>query len=406
MKSILLGLALTISISPAFASSQLTADGFHKRFQLVRNDQGELLEIRDRTIDTKFSLKPYLKQIKENLISMRDYINEHKDDSVVNDEVDSILADLNSDGEMKNSLNEKAIKDSVNVIGYLDVDGLMAAIQKPDVLAQYESRLTQEMSSLSLNSVANLRDSRYFYKRAVTYKVVTWALDYAKKHFSQIPLLNTVSYVIVEVEKMIRERRTFHQNMLLHYFENFSEKELGMTKEEVDLAFSSIYESRIAWSNPMESSNAVKSWKTYGTNIFFSGVRAANTKVRNMSEMGTDVKARYNYAFLEVMDNGERVVLNLFNNKHMFSFKPAIAYNYAKPMKVKRTRQILSLAQIGISFIPVSDGIKNFVNQFIDSTKENQALTEGALIGYFESNGNTEMYTNIKSQILNPYDTF
>jgi hypothetical protein len=231
---------------------------------------------------------------------------------------------------MKSGLNEQVIKDSVNVVGRLDVEGLMAAIQKPDVLAQYENKLTQEMSTLSLNSVANLRDSRYFYKRAVTYKVVTWALDYAKKHFSQIPLLNTASYVIVQVEKMIRERRTFHQNMLLHYFENFNEKELGMTKEEVDRAFSSIYESRIAWSNPMESTNAVNNWDRYGLNIFYTGVRAANTKVRNMSDMGADVKTRYNYAFLEVMENGERLVLNLFNNKHMFSFKPAITVSTSR----------------------------------------------------------------------------
>jgi hypothetical protein len=405
MKSIILGLALSLSFSSAFASSEMTAEGFHKRFELVRNAQGELVEIRDRTIETKFSIKPFLKQVKENLIAMRDYVNAHKSEEV-DTEVEAILDDLNSDGSMKSGLNEQVIKDSVNVVGRLDVEGLMAAIQKPDVLAQYENKLTQEMSTLSLNSVANLRDSRYFYKRAVTYKVVTWALDYAKKHFSQIPLLNTASYVIVQVEKMIRERRTFHQNMLLHYFENFNEKELGMTKEEVDRAFSSIYESRIAWSNPMESTNAVNNWDRYGLNIFYTGVRAANTKVRNMSDMGADVKTRYNYAFLEVMENGERLVLNLFNNKHMFSFKPAIAFNYSKPEKVKRTRQILSLAQIGISFVPVSDGIKNFVNQFINSTYEAQSQTEGALIGYFESTRNEKMYNSIKSQVLNPYDQF
>jgi hypothetical protein len=405
MKSIILGLALSLSFSSAFASSEMTAEGFHKRFELVRNAQGELVEIRDRTIETKFSIKPFLKQVKENLIAMRDYVNAHKSEEV-DAEVEAILDDLNSDGSMKSGLNEQVIKDSVNVVGRLDVEGLMAAIQKPDVLAQYENKLTQEMSTLSLNSVANLRDSRYFYKRAVTYKVVTWALDYAKKHFSQIPLLNTASYVIVQVEKMIRERRTFHQNMLLHYFENFNEKELGMTKEEVDRAFSSIYESRIAWSNPMESTNAVNNWDRYGLNIFYTGVRAANTKVRNMSDMGADVKTRYNYAFLEVMENGERLVLNLFNNKHMFSFKPAIAFNYSKPEKVKRTRQILSLAQIGISFVPVSDGIKSFVNQFINSTYEAQSQTEGALIGYFESTRNEKMYNSIKSQVLNPYDQF
>ncbi len=406
MRSIILGLALTLSTG-AIANTKLTAEGFHKRFELIRNDQGELLEIRDRTISTKFSLKPFMGQIKEDLINLRDYINAHKGEDI-DAEIDAMLADLDS-SDMKNSeamMAGQTIKDSVKVIGHLDVEGLMKVIQSRDVLAQYENKLTQEMSALSLNTVANLKDSRYFYKRAVTYKVVTWALEQAKKHFSEIPLLNTVSYVIVKVEKLIRERRTFHQNMLLHYFENFSEKDLGMSKEEVDLAFSSIYESRIAWNNPFESSNAVENWSRYGLNIFYTGVRAANVKVRNMSEMGTEVKSRYNYAFLEVMENGERLVLNLFDNKHMLSGKPAVAYNYAQPNKIKQMRSMLGLAQVGISFIPVGDGIKDLVSQFISSTYEKQAQSEGALVGFFESNGNSVMIENIRAQVRNPYDQF
>lgn len=402
MKSIILGSLLAFS-SMVFAT-EYSPEGFHKKFKLVRDEQGKLIEIRSKVIETKFSLKPYLLQLKEDLIALRDYLNTHKG-AEVDQEINEIVDDLYGQGEFKDAENQgEYVKDAIKVVGRLDVEGLMAAIQEKDVLVQYENRLTQEMAGLSLNTIANVNDSKYFYKRAVTYRVVQWALDYAKKQYSNVPLLNTLTYVIVKVEKMIRERRNFHQNMLLHYFENVKESDLGLTKEEMDLVLSSIYESRIAWNNMMESRNAAATWSTYGANLFYSSVRTANTRVRNMRDMGTEFQDRLNFGFIESSEKGEKVILNLFNNRHMVSFKPAIAFNYAKPEKVLRTRQFLGLAQIGLSFIPVSDGIKGLVNDFIDSTYEQQRQTEGALFGYFESTGQTEFAKIIKKQYHNPYD--
>lgn len=400
MKNIFLGVALTLTSVSTFAAS---ADGFHKRFELIRNEQGELVQIKDRTIATKFSVKPYLQQIKKDLLELKAYMNSHK--AEFDGEIDSIINEMGT-ADKAAGMNLQVVKDAVYTIPSLEVEDLMVAIAQHNMMEVYENRLTQEMVGLSLNTVANLNDSKYFYKRAVTYKAVTFALDYAKKHFSNIPVLNTISHVVVQIEKMIRERRTFHQNMLLHYFENFSETELGMTKEEVDLAWSSIYESRIAWNDFISSNNAAADWKNYGANLFFSGVRMANNKVRNFSTQNIETKLRYNFSFVEVMDQGERKVLNLFDNQHMLSMKPAVAYNYDKPGKVKRTRQILSLAQIALSFVPYAPGLKNLISQFIDSTYEAQKQTEGALLGYFESNGNLEMISVVQGQNLNPYETF
>lgn len=399
MKNIFLGAMLLTSVN-TFAAS---ADGFHKRFELVRNEQGELVQIKDRTIATKFSVKPYLQQIKKDLLELKEYMNSHK--AEFDGEIDGIISELGT-ADKAAGLNFQVVRDAVYTIPSLEVEDLMKAIQDHNMMEVYENRLTQEMMGLSLNTVANLNDSKYFYKRAVTYKAVTFALDYAKKHFSNIPVLNTISHVVVEIERMVRERRTFHQNMLLHYFENFSEAELGMTKAEVDLAWSSIYESRIQWNDFISSQNAANDWKNYGANIFYSGVRMANNKVRGFTEQNIEAKSRYNYAFVEVLDQGERKVLNLFDNQHMLSMKPAVAYNYDKPGKVKRTRQILSLAQIAMSFVPYAPGLKNMINEFINSTYVAQKQTEGALLGYFESQGNLEMEAVVKGQNLNPYETF
>ena len=79
-----------------------------------------------------------------------------------------------------------------------------------------------------------------------------------------MPVLNTATYVLVEVERLIRERRHFHQNMVMHYFENVTPEKLEMTHEEVSLAWSSIYESQIPWYAKWESDSARSNWKSMG----------------------------------------------------------------------------------------------------------------------------------------------
>ena len=82
------------------------------------------------------------------------------------------------------------------------------------------------------------------------------------------------------------------------------------------------------------------------------------------------------------------------------------AYNYDKPNKVKRFRSLLNIAQVGLGFIPIPGWLKGQVEGFISSFYVEQKRNEGALIGYFESNGNTEMTKKLLSQSLNPYIQF
>jgi hypothetical protein len=103
--------------------------------------------------------------------------------------------------------------------------------------------------------------------------------------------------------------------------------------------------------------------------------------------------------------NGEKVIINLFDNEGVFHNRPAVAFNYSKPTQIVRKRVMLSLAELGISFVPVSDFIKSTVTNFIKSYYENQRLTEGALYGHFESLQDAQGMNQIKLQYLNPFDT-
>jgi hypothetical protein len=193
--------------------------------------------------------------------------------------------------------------------------------------------------------------------------------------------------------------------MLLHYLENFNEAELGLTHDEVNLIWSSIYESRIPWFAFWESSNAKSNWQKYGVNNFYLNYRNASGTLRSNTKLYSELYERDNYAFQEVNLNGDKVIINLFDSEGIFQNKPAVAYNYTKPSQVARKRIILNLAELGLSFVPLSEMIKENVATFIKSYYEKQKLTEGALFAHFESTENLSGKSQLQLQYLNPFDS-
>jgi hypothetical protein len=121
---------------------------------------------------------------------------------------------------------------------------------------------------------------------------------------------------------------------------------------------------------------------------------------RNYDALGK----RLDYAFQEATLKGQRVILNLFDTQNMFSSQQAIAYYFEKPNKVKQTRQLLQLGQLGLSFISLPQFIKDLANSFMKSYYEKQRLTEGALVGYFESINDVPMQRQFIRQNVNPFE--
>jgi hypothetical protein len=192
--------------------------------------------------------------------------------------------------------------------------------------------------------------------------------------------------------------------MLLHYLENFNEEELGLTHNEVNLIWSSIYESRIEWYNYWESKSAKANWDKYGINNFYANYRFANQNLHKSENLYSEINQRLNFAFQEVVLNNDKVIVNLFDNEGMFKKYPAIAMNLSKPSQVPRMRVMLSIAELGLSFVPISVTIKDAAANFMKSFYSKQKITEGALFGYYESEGNQVGMKNIAKQYMNPFE--
>lgn len=382
----------------SFATSN--ADYFHKRFQVIR--KGNVVsEIRDRQLSPQFRITPYLKFIKEQIKFEQQRM---KSDPYYFENVRSSLqADMLEKG-YDDAKQIDYVVDSLKKLENLNIDEIFNNAHFKTVIGQFSVKMSDALSKIGLNVIAKLDDSRFFYKRNVTHQVVRWGLNFARKRLSTVPLLNTAFYVIVEVERLIRERRTYHQNMALHYLEKFPADTFGLSHLEVNHVVSSIYESRISWFAFWESDMATANWDKYGMNIFYRSIRMANNNFRNHRELYTSVGERVNYAFQYASRDGEEVIVNMFDSEHSWTTRPAIAHFSASPLKVTQNRMILQLAQLGLSFVSLPAFIKDTASSFMKSFHESQRLTEGALHAYFESNGMTEMRDLVLLQNLNPFE--
>ncbi len=404
MKRLLIALPLVLFFLATTANAFLPAntDGFHKRFKVVKNDAGEVVAIKKRIIGKQFSVWPFVEQIRRDI---KFHISRVKNKDVEYiGQMEELLYELEetvpkSDEED----NVQRLRESLYGLADVDIDSVLNDPRVKGVFGEFGQKLKEYLRSFSLTTMARLDTPRFYYRRAVTYKAVEFGLKIAKKRLSSVPVLNTIFYVLVRIDKLLREKRIFNQNILLHYFETFDPSEFGMTKEEVDFAVSSIYESKIPYINYWESNNAVANWPSYGFTSFYRNYRAANAKLRKYHYVYERVGERLNFAFSDVIVKGQKRIVNLFDTKHMFSKKPHVAYIYDKPRQVYMLRSLMRLGQIGLSFLPIGGWIKDNVDKFINSFYYKQKITEGSLVAYFESIGNQNMVEQIKLQNINPY---
>ena len=402
--AVLLLVVVTVAQKPCHAYDLAP---FKKRFDFVRNDEGQVEFVRDRSIVMNFSIRPYVKFIKESLQSEQKMMRSKAD---YDQQIEALFGE---DAQTKNLVgndNKSArdaqlITDSMRQLENIDFDAVFSNPEFKEVISQFESKMGEALLKLDPTIMANVTDKDFFYKKRLTYQVLTWGLNFAKKKLSSIPVLNTVSFVLTKVEEMIRQRRIYHQNMLLHYLENFSEGELGLTAMEVNHIMSSIYESRIEWYAFWESNSAKANWDQYGTNTFYSTIRFYNNRLRRMGNIYQNLGQPVNYGYQVATTEDGEVILDLANTSTMFNSKLAVAYYYDSPRKVQRRRRVAQLAQLGLSFVPMGSFLKGLIDNYIDSFYRQQTLSEGALYGYFESMGDDEFITVLKNQVLNPFET-
>jgi len=391
---------ITVSRSYAIDQDKLVS-AFHERFEVVK-ENGKTVRILDRFIQAKFNIRPYIEFIKNSLIEEQQRMASKSD---YEQEIYEMVGDHSTTEKGQEIKYAPIVIDSLKEIEKMDIEKTFNDPKFMQVINYFESKINQALALIGINVIAELNNSTFFYKRNVTYEAVKMALNLAKRLSSSVPVLNTATYVLVEVERLIRERRHFHQNMVMHYFENVEAEKLDMTHGEVSFAWSSIYEAQIPWYNKWESDSARANWKKYGAKKFYSFWRLASNRMRSWRGNYVEVGDRINFAFNRAIDRKNNpVIVNLFDSEHSLSSKPAVAYYENDPQRVMRMRFVYTIAELGLSFVPIPQFIKDLGSSFLKSQYEAHRITEGALYAHFETEGNREMMDRIMAQNLNPFE--
>jgi hypothetical protein len=404
MKGLLIILAMSFVMS-----AHADADHFQEHFRTQRIN-GKLVSIHMKGMRTNFSLKPYINHIKKSLISEQNRMrskgmNYDKEiENMMFEDFERNFHNKSLSPNRRNSTGVRFVSRSMRKLSRLKVNGIFNNGKFKNVMGTFEEKLKKAFAYVDPSVLARLDDSKFFFKRKVASTVADQAIKIAKKKLSTIPLLNTASYVISQVQRMIVSRVTFRQNEMLHFLEKYPAADLGLTMEEVNLIMSSVYESRLALVNFIESKKAKQGWDDYGINTFYQYVRAANFNLKRYTPHMNKANARINFAFISADVAGESAILNLMDKDHQFSKKQAVSYFYNKPSKIFRKRSLLQLAELGMSFISLPNIIKSPLEGYLKSFYEKQRLTEGALYGYFVDNNMTTHMNAVLLQNVNPYE--
>lgn len=400
-------LSLTLLCSFFVTTAQADLSAFESRFEFVRSDDGQVVTVKSRLIPQGFSLRPYLDHVKELVLTEQAKMLQKHDYELELSELleeEWIEAIHPEDKSVETVQNIALVRDSLSRLQDVDIEAIFNDPGFQEVVGAYESRLAEAFLQLDPRVLARLDNPVFFYQKTVGHQILRWGLDFAKSRLSSIPILNTASFVLVEVERMVRERRLYHQNMLMHYLELKTPAELGLSEAEVAKIFSSIYESRIPWFNIWDSRAAQADWAKFGLDRFYQNFRMGSNRLRNYRNQYSSLGERHNFAFQEAVVEGERVILNLFDNENLLRAYPAIAYNHDQPQQVARKRALMMLGDLGLSFVPLPQWIKNIGSTYLKSHYEQQRITEGALMAHFEFVRDQEMARGLLRQYFNPFD--
>ena len=154
LKSLLLASVLFIS---SFAQAG-NADAFSKRFELVKKE-GKLVAIRDRSLSFKFSIKPYLKFIKETLLEEQRLMASKEDYAY---ELEELFADEFQEKGDLNNQNIRYLVRSMEELKKVDVDKVFNDPGFKEVVSKFEKKIGDAMIQLDPRVVAKLDDSSFF----------------------------------------------------------------------------------------------------------------------------------------------------------------------------------------------------------------------------------------------------
>ena len=143
MRNLMMLVLLAMSAS-AFASD---LKGFDARFGLVKNDEGKVIAIRLKKAITKFTIRPFIEQIKSDLMNEQ-HSFAAKSLAQKEQQIDEMLFSMGLNPYDKNSTGEEEaqrIKESLLNLPNIDVEAAFNEMGNNDFWEEFERKLKEAM---------------------------------------------------------------------------------------------------------------------------------------------------------------------------------------------------------------------------------------------------------------------
>lgn len=386
MKFLALMLSLFLTL-PLIADSKVKKS-FDAEFKVIKNQEGEIVAIKAKNFYPKLNIKLLIEDIENKVNSFKSlFAQKAMNDRESFYEEHVFIAPIDYDI----SHEAKYVKDSLDLLADHDFVHFFRNLKNDDLLKEFQNRVLDEIKKYDPATLTRMDDPRFFLKADGLTKVLNWGLNQASKRFSSVPVLNFVSQIMDQVIAQIMIRRNYYQYMLMHYLDQYHASDIGLSDQEKAMALSSIYVSNLGLMDIKEILKAKDSWDNYGV-LKLNGERKIAKNLINLIQAGSiaGVELKHlkeiNFSFSDFDNNGNTEVYHLRVKSHKYSKKPALAFDYAEPNKIKVQRQLLMLAKVGLSFVTIPNFLKGQVISFIDSFYMVQAQREGALHAYLNIN--------------------
>ena len=93
--------------------------------------------------------------------------------------------------------------------------------------------------------------------------------------------------------------------------------------------------------------------------------RSASGGLRQWRSNYVQIGERLNFAFNRATDRkNNKIIINLFNTENSWSSKPSVAFYENDPQRVLRMRFVYTIAELGLSFVPIPQIIKDLGRHF------------------------------------------
>lgn len=384
LKKMVFILSLLISFHTLAAESLVA---YEKRFRIIRDEEGRALRVIDRSLHTRLSFINFSQTYFDWFIKESPELSMASMFSSTGAESESI--------EINRQLNLILKKVRKYKLGILIES---SAFKKISLFLNSEFK---KVSTVGFRTVSNLENTTFFYQNKHYRRIEGATKKEVSKFFPRILDEMVVGYLVERYIGFLRDSRTYHQSILLHYLTNFKAVDLGMTDLEVGRAISSILEADIKLHNFISRRRLKRNWDTYGKNKLREiGSQSLNTVLRFNDQYQHSPFFANPYFARTKMKRGEEVWINPYYQNKALDNTPSLSFDFSRPNFVYKKRRYYEL----ILFAEIQSDSSKLRKYFTHLKFRRQMLKEGLLYGFYESKGDTAMMNKIIKQSLNPLE--